>query len=175
MLESSRVILVPLDGEDISDEYIQWFNDPDTFRYLGTKFGQTKSTIKTYVQSIKPPNLICKIIVKPDRQYVGNIGLQHFDLVHRRMELGIVIGVAAARGQGIGKQACSLMIKYAFEHLNVHKVTAGTVAENTSMDKVFRDLGFKVEGKFIEHWYVENKYHDVYRYGLLGPDFKPVL
>ena len=175
MLESSRVILAPLDGEDISDEHIQWFNDPATFLYLGTKFGQTKSTVKAYVQSIKPPNLICKIVVKPDHRYVGNIALQHFDSVHRRMELGIVVGVVDARGKGIGKQACSLIIKYAFEHLNVHKITAGTVAENISMDKAFRDLGFKVEGRLLEHWYVEGKYHDVYRYGLLGPDFKPVL
>jgi diamine N-acetyltransferase len=113
--------------------------------------------------------------VKPDNKYVGNIAMQDFDPVHRRMELGIVIGVSEARGHGIGKQACSLMVKYAFEHLNVHKITAGTVTENVSMDKVFRSLGFKVEGRLLQHWFVEGKYHDIYRYGLLGQDFKPVF
>jgi RimJ/RimL family protein N-acetyltransferase len=101
MLETSRVTLIPLDTEDIAEEYVQWFNDPATFLYLGTKFGQTRSTIKMYLQSIKPPNLIAKIMVKPDCKYVGNIALQDFDPIHRRMELGIVIGESEFRSRGV--------------------------------------------------------------------------
>ena len=177
MLENSRVILLPLDPNDISHEYVGWFNDPLTFRYLGTKFGQTHASIKAYVESIKPPNMICKIFdaALPRRTgYVGNIALSGFDPIHRRMEIGIVIGDVKARGKGIGKHACSLLIQYVFDHLNVHKITAGTVDDNKAMDKVFRDLGFSLEGTLHEHWYTEGEYHDMYRYGLLKDFFMPV-
>ena len=173
MLESTDLRLVPVDPEQISEEYIGWFNDPETFRFLGSKFGQTRSTVRQYVESVRPPNLLCKIIVKRSEQHIGNIGLHTFDPIHRRMELGIVIGAAAARGQGFGAQACSRLIQHGFDHLNLHKVTAGTVEGNEAMKKVFLRLGFRVEGTLTEHYFLEGRYRSMYRFGLLRDWFKP--
>lgn len=176
MLETRDVVLVPIEPSDVSDEYVGWLNDPLTFRLLGTKFGQTPAKVRQYVEGVKPPNILCKILWKPGkRQHVGNIALQRFDPIHRNMELGIIIGTADARGRGLGHQACSLLIQHAFDHLNVHKITAGTVDDNAGMTKVFLDLGFRIEGTLTQHYYLEDRYHDVYRFGLLREEFKPML
>jgi RimJ/RimL family protein N-acetyltransferase len=173
MLEGRTVVLAPLDPSEISDEYVGWFNDPETFRYLGSKFPQTPTAIRQYVENVKPPNLICKILLKDGPRHVGNISLYNFSAVHRRMELGIVIGAPEARGKGAGHEACSLIIQHALDHLNLHKVTAGTVVENVGMKKVFLDLGFTVEGTLAEHYYLEGRYHDYDVFGLLRDRFTP--
>jgi RimJ/RimL family protein N-acetyltransferase len=174
MLEGNSIVLAPLDPGDISQDYVSWINDPDTYRYLGTKFGQTPSSVRRYVESIQPPNVLCKIVRKADGAHIGNIALHHFDAVHRRMEIGIVIGAAEARGKGFGREACSLIAQFGFDHLNLHKITAGTVADNVGMTRVFQSLGFTIEGTLVEHFFLEGRYHDVHRFGLLRSAFRPV-
>ena len=173
MLEGKSVMLAPLSADDVTDDYVPWFNDPTTFRFLGSKFGQTKSSVRDYISGLQPPNPMARIIWREDERHVGNLALQGFDPINRRMELGIVIGVAEARGKGLGREACSLIIQHAFDHLNLHKITAVTVVDNRGMTKVFTDLGCSIEGTLREHYFLEGGYQDMLCFGLLRRDFKP--
>ena len=174
MLEGDHVILTPFGSADVSDAYLAWLNDPDTLRYLNLHFGQTRESVLEYVASFRPPNLLCQIRLKPDSIHVGNISLSRFEPVHRHAELGIAIGVPQARGRGIGTEACSLLIQHAFDRLNLHRVTAGTVIDNVAMTKVFLKLGFKVEGTLRAHHYLDGRYTDAHRFGLIRDEFIPV-
>src|SRR6266542_3818400 len=108
MLENQRLTLIPLEAAEVSLEYVSWLNDPAVFRFLGTKFGQTRASVVRYVESFVPPNVLCKIVVKEQNRHVGNIALHMYDSVHRHMETGILIGPAEARGKGYGRDACEL-------------------------------------------------------------------
>ena len=173
MLEGKSVILTPVDPENIAAQHVAWLNDPETFRYLGTKFAQTSQTVRRYVEALQYPNMICRIIDKSTREYVGNVALNSYQPIHRRMEIGIVIGEPSARGRGLGTAACSLLIQYAFDHLNLHKVTAGTVDGNVAMKRAFLSLGFRIEGTLIQDYFVEGQYRDTLRFGLLRDEFRP--
>lgn len=173
MLEGRLVNLTPLDAADISDGYVGWLNDPAVFRFLGTKFGQTRSSVQQYVERFRAPNFLAGIIVRESGAHVGNIAMHSFEPVHRLMELGILIGADQARGKGYGREACALAIGFAFDHLGVHKVTAGTVAENQAMAAVFTSLGFAIEGRLREHYLLENRRLDMIRFGLLRHEFTP--
>jgi RimJ/RimL family protein N-acetyltransferase len=173
MLEGRLVVLQPLNAEDVTDAYVGWFNDPETFRYLGTKFGQTRASIRKYIEQTPAPNVISRILEKASRRHVGNITLHEFDPINQRMEMGIVIGEAEARGKGYGREACSLLAAFGFDHLNLHRITAGTVVDNVAMTRVFQSLGFKIEGTLAEHYYLEGRFHDVHRFGLLREHFRP--
>ena len=173
MLEGRRVRLAPLDVADITSDYVSWLNDPATFEFLGSKFPQTATSVRRYVESVAPPNFLCRIIRQADDAHVGNIGMSGFSTVNRRMELGIMIGDPSARGQGLGREACSLAVEHAFDHLNLHKVTAGTVVENAGMTKVFQTLGFTIEGTLREHYALRGGYRDYHVFGLLRNQFVP--
>lgn len=173
MLEGLHVVLQPLDASEVSDDYVGWLNDPESFRYLDTKFGQTRASVRHYVESIQPPNLLCRIVEKGQRRHVGNLALHQIHPVHRSAELGILIGASDARGKGYGREACELIIRYAFDHLNLHKITAGTVDKNVAMKQVFLSLGFSIEGTLVQQYYLEGTYHDIFRFGLLRSAFKP--
>lgn len=171
MLKNDRVTLIPMDAVEISDEYVGWLNDPVTFRFLGTKFGQTKATVRKYVEAITAPNTLCKILVPPDMRHVGNIALHMFDSTHRIMEIGIIIGDTEARGKGLAREACQLIIDFGFRHLNLNKITAGTVVENLAMTRTFLSLGFRIEGTLVQHYYLDGKYLDLHRFGLLRSEY----
>lgn len=173
MLEGPNVTLASLDPSEVSNDYVSWFNTPETFRFLGSKFPQTATSIRQYVESIARPDFVSRILLRESGRHVGNIALQGFSAVHRRMELGIVIGDQAARGRGIGREACSLAIAYAFGHLNLHKVTAGTVADNHGMTKVFLALGFEIEGTLKEHYFAGDRYRDYHVFGVTRRAFAP--
>ena len=171
MLEGALVRLEPMGLEDVSDDYLGWLNDPETFRFLGTKFGQTRASARSYIESVRAPNLLCRILERESGVHVGNIALHSIDPVHRSGELGILIGAPAARGRGLGREACALLIAYGFGHLNLHKITAGTVDKNVAMKQVFLNLGFAIEGTLRGQFYLEGQYHDIYRFGLLRDEF----
>ncbi|GMV21734.1 MAG: hypothetical protein AMXMBFR57_16830 [Acidimicrobiia bacterium] len=173
MLDGPLIRLEPLGVDDVTAEYVSWLNDPETYRYLGTRFGQTSASVRRYVERIQSPDLICKIVRKSDDRHVGNVTLHQFDAVNRRMEIGIIIGDRSARGQGLGRQACSAIAAFGFDHLNLHKITAGTVVENQAMTRVFTSLGFGIEGRLVEHFYSEGRFHDVLRFGVRRSQFRP--
>ncbi len=173
MLEGRRVKLAPLDVSDITSDYVNWLNDPATFEFLGSKFPQTVTSVRRYVESLSHPNFISRIIRCEDDVHVGNIAMNGFSTVNRRMELGIMIGDPSARGKGLGREACSLAIEHVFDHLNVHKVTAGTVVDNAGMTHVFQALGFVIEGTLREHYALRGGYRDYHVFGLLREQFVP--
>ena len=172
MLEGALVRLEPFDVTHVTDEYVSWLNDPEVYRYLGTKFGQTRASAQRYVESITPPNLLCRILETASNRHVGNIALHQMHPIHRTAELGILIGPPEARGKGLGRDACRLLIAFAFDHLNLHKITAGTVVDNVGMKQVFLRLGFQIEGTLAQHFYLDGAYHDIYRFGLLRDGFR---
>ena len=46
------------------------------------------------------------------------------------------------------------------------------VEGNKGSKKAFEKVGFKVEAVLREHFYLNGKYHDSYRLGLLRSEFK---
>lgn len=172
MLEGALVRLTPLDPErDISAAYVSWLNDPEVFRYLGSKFPQSAASIRRYVSGIVAPNFIARILRRDNGDHIGNIAMQFFDPVHRNIELGILIGDAGARGRGFGREACRLAIDHAFTHLNVRRITSGTVAGNSGMQHVLAALGFTLEGTLRRHYELDGQRLDALRYGLLREEF----
>jgi ribosomal-protein-alanine N-acetyltransferase len=173
VLEGTLVRLEPFDSAEVTDEYVSWLNDPETFRFLGTKFGQTRATAREYVEGVQAPDILCRIVERAQRRHVGNIALHQIHPIHRSAELGIMIGAADARGKGFGREACRLIIEYGFDHLNLHKITAGTVDKNVAMKQVFLGLGFAIEGTLVQQFYLEGAYHDIFRFGLHRGSFRP--
>jgi len=74
------------------------------------------------------------------------IDLFDFDPKNLRAGLGIVILDENDRGKGIGEEALSLLIAYAFSILNLHQLYANILEENTISRHLFERLGFEKVG-----------------------------
>ena len=91
----------------------------------------------------------------------------------RNAEWGrFMIGDKKYLGKGYGLEALYLSARYAFLHLNLHRLYMKVFAWNKKSRAMHESFGFKEEGTLRQHVFRNGKYHDVVVYGLLAQEFK---
>ena len=71
-------------------------------------------------------------------------------------------------GKGYGSEALNLLIDYAFNNLNLHKVTLKVVDYNKQAIKLYEKKGFVKEGILKENILQNNEYLDVSIYSIFN-------
>jgi len=85
---------------------------------------------------------------------------------------GIGIGDPDYRGKGYGSDAISVLMRYAFHELNLHRLTLGVFSYNTRAIRAYTKLGFVEEGRLREALFRDGKRHDILHMGLLRRDWE---
>jgi RimJ/RimL family protein N-acetyltransferase len=145
-------------------------NDAEVVRYLESRFiSQSLDELYQFVtkHANDQNNIFLAIVLHENQRHIGNIKLGPIDWVHRRGEIGILIGEKDCWRQGYGTEAIRLLIDYAFHTLNLRKLTAGTYAANERSTHAFEKVGFVREGLLKEHSFFDGENIDVIRLGLL--------
>lgn len=73
--------------------------------------------------------------------------------------------------RGTGSQMEFLALEHAFGEINLHKLYCEVLAFNTPVIKLHQKFGFEVEGVFRHHHQTEEGYTDIYRLGILAPEW----
>ena len=87
-------------------------------------------------------------------------------------EIGIAL-LPEWRGQGIGWRAQATFCSYLFENTPVHRIEAGTHAENTAEQRSLVKAGFNLEGVMRAAEYRGGQWLDGYLYSRLRTDPDP--
>ena len=111
-------------------------------------------------------------IFSPDGNLLGDIQLADIDSRHRTANLGAGIARKEDRGKGYCSDAALAMLRFGFEHLDLHKVSAGTTSNNTGAIRVLEKLGFVQEGCERQAVYWSNRRWDRLSFGLLRTEFE---
>lgn len=77
---------------------------------------------------------------------IGDIELDHIAWRSGDAELRVRIGDDAFRGRGLGTEAVTLMLSYAFDTLTLQRVYLRVLASNKRAIAAYRKVGFKREG-----------------------------
>jgi len=154
---SQTKTLFPLSGErlslhlftqaDITADYIGWLNNPQLVKYSNQRFIEhSHSSSQAYLDSISAADALFLSI--KDHHTLEAIGTMscYFNRHHQCADMGILIGNAHYRGQGIGQEAWILLQRTLIETVSVRKVTAGTLACNQSMLKIMKKSGMVEDG-----------------------------
>lgn len=148
-----------LTQHDINSTYCAWLNDPDTNRYLESRFiNWNIEMLENYFHEKEKSEIMLAIIDKNTEIHIGNIKISSIDLIHKRAELGILIGNKDYWGKGVATEAIKLVTNYCFSTLKLHKVTAGAYAENKASIKAFLNNDFIIEGERHEHFISQSKW-----------------
>jgi len=78
------------------------------------------------------------------------------------------------QGEGLGREAVSLLLEYGFAELRLHRVRADCLVTNEASRGLLESLGFSREGRFREAVFQDGAYADVLRYGLLETEWRGV-
>ena len=90
-------------------------------------------------------------------------------MLNKRADISYFIGNKEFWGGGYTTEAISLVIKYSFEELRLHRLEAGVIDGNEASKAVLLKNGFELEGVFKEHSCMGTEvYSDVYRYGIVN-------
>ena len=174
-LQGSRVLLRPLTISDLSGPYARWLNDYEVTRFLETgAFPTTKQSLERYFHQVaqQPDNVLLAIIERATSTHIGNIKLGPIHSIHRRADLGILVGEKRVWGRGYGGEAIELMLAYGFDRLNLHKITLRVYANHHAAVKLYQKLGFIIEGTLQEQLFRDGTFHDKYVMGLLEQSYR---
>jgi RimJ/RimL family protein N-acetyltransferase len=173
--QGEQIYLRAISTDDATERYLSWVNDPEVTRGLVTgTYPSDISSLRNYVASvINDPNAIMFAVCANETDlHIGNIKLDRFDHVARTAELGIMLGDADFWGKGIGSEVCKLTLDYAFNQLNLRKVSLTVYANNPGAVRLYEKLGFSVEGTLKAHVFADGAYHDKLWMSIFREDFQ---
>lgn len=98
---------------------------------------------------------------------IGSISLRVVTR-HRRASLGYWLGVPYW-GRGYCTEAAIAMIRYGFEDLELHKITAQHMIGNAASGRVMEKAGMQKEGELVHELLKDGVFHTVAVYGIVKP------
>ncbi len=171
MLENSLIKLRPISEKD-TDNILRWRNSKEVKKFFCMQDDLTREEHEWWLKNrVQVGKVIQFIIVDKElEQDLGTVYIRDIDEQNKNGEFGIYIGEVQSRNKGIGTQAMELICDYAFKKLKLHKVYLRVLATNERAISVYKKNGFKEEGKFKDHLYVEDTgYQDLVFMGRINP------
>jgi RimJ/RimL family protein N-acetyltransferase len=162
-VEGERICLHEIQLSDANKNYCNWMNDPEINQYLESRFERwSVSKLRRYISDVKrnPDNVFLTIVSKDGNKHIGNIKIGPINRRHRYADVGVIIGEKSFWGKGIATEAVKLVVDYAFNKLNLHKLTAGAYNCNIGSIKAFKKAGFSVEGVRRKQYLCDGDYVD---------------
>ncbi|QYJ68406.1 GNAT family N-acetyltransferase [Flavobacterium litorale] len=149
-LQGDTVYLRALEPDDLDFVY-QMENDESIWEVSNTVTPYSRFLIRQYLENahqdiFQAKQLRLAICKNNNFEAVGLIDIFDFDPINHRAGLGIVIKDTFNRNEGIGSQALSLLIEYAFTQLQLHQLYANITPNNTPSVSLFTNFGFTCTG-----------------------------
>ncbi|HXR95859.1 MAG TPA: GNAT family protein [Rhizomicrobium sp.] len=104
---------------------------------------------------------------RPDM--IGFVLFKNFQPVYQTAELGVRIGAEGDRGKGYGTRAVKLALDYAWNVLNLHRVSLQVLATNERAIVSYLRAGFVMEGRLREAAFIDGQWRDMAVMGALKP------
>lgn len=170
-LDGDKVYLSLLrDDEEALQLYAEWMSDEETCVY--TDHMTVVPNTPYITEWAKDTKVMRMGIVLKDCDKL--IGYCHID--HRVREqvawLSINVGDKTMRGNGIGKEVMSILLRYCFKVLGVYSVHLDVLETNIPAIKCYTSLGFQTSGRYRGHCYYERKHLDWLHMDILYDEYE---
>lgn len=177
-LTGVTVHLRPLTESDLTTKYRDWFNDEEVCQFNSHhRFPNYNEDMHAYYETTirSHENLILAICDNETDTHVGNVSLQGINLLDRSAEFAIVIGEKTSRNRGVGVEVMQLILRHAFDQLNLNRVYCGTADNNIGMQRLALSTGFVEEGRSRQALFKNGAFHDIIHYGVLAHEYKAIV
>jgi RimJ/RimL family protein N-acetyltransferase len=112
-----------------------------------------------------------RLIFTVDDAPVGFTKFYSIDAYNRHCVLGADIH-KQHRGLGLAKHMWSLMLQKCFDEWGLHRVALSTASYNLIGQRVYLNLGFKIEGTMRDYQHRGGKFYDAVCMYMLDTDWK---
>jgi RimJ/RimL family protein N-acetyltransferase len=172
ILKGKKVILRPIKMSD-APRFVKWLNDREVYQYLQAHDRRLtlKKELKWIKQNLKDLAKKNFAIETLEHQHIGSVSLD-VNKENNRAIFGIFIGDRNYWNRGCGTDAARTIINYGFSTLKLHRVELDVMIYNERAIKVYKRLGFKLEGRLRDRNRYLGKFYDVLRMSILEREWK---
>ncbi len=174
LYDGGLVRLGPLDHEKDPPVVARWTNDPLLRSVLGgyarplSPEAVRRMLERVEKQMDETKNLFhFTLRARADNRLVGLARLFWIDFHNGTGVLNLGIGDASDRRHGYGSDALNLLLRFAFDELNLHRLSVWPSADNIPFIQMVEKAGFEEEARRREAAFHDRSYWDVIYMGLL--------
>lgn len=139
-----------LDGDPVRPETPEFF----------MQFKNTDTSVNFHIRTLEDDTLI------------GFMGLFNIKWSNQTCILGMSIGNPDYWGKGYGSDALRLMLQYAFDELNLYRISLEVLGYNTRAIRAYEKAGFVREGVQRNAFRRDGQRWDVYSYAIIEDDYR---
>lgn len=165
MLESKRILLRSVEETDLlSLLELQW--DADLMRHMIFKPLSLESQ-KQWFKSLGNERIAFSVFFKQGDTHdlVGLATLNNINFLHQRATWGMKL-LKTNQGKGIGYEASVMLLDFAYSHLNINKIQADVIEENTVSCRLADKVGATREGLMCDYYFQMGSFRNAILYGL---------
>jgi len=163
----AQIYLRELLFTDVIEEYLDWFSDLDTNRFMEVK-SLTREDAENYILDGKRQGIhyMYAIVDKATDRHIGNVKVGPMDPERLVSDLPTVIGDRSFMGRGIGAEAIRIGQQIAFDVYGVQKMSGGIYHPNFASLKAYARAGWievgrrkavkEIDGNWVDEILVEN-------------------
>lgn len=161
MLIGKNVFLRKLEKGDLERTWV-WLHMQDVYDKIGVSVPFSHSQQEAWFEKTDKATdkFVFAVCRCNDSLHLGNVSIDSIDSKHRNARLSIFLADSESRGKGYGSEALNLLIEYAFDFLNLHKVWVKMDTDDPRVVRFYEKCGFIQEGVLKQHEFKNGKYID---------------
>jgi RimJ/RimL family protein N-acetyltransferase len=179
ILEGNEILLEPLQEHHFNPLLAISVQEPSLLKFSPSPFG-TETNFRLNFENALADKKSKKrypfaIFSKTLGKYIGSTSYANFSQKDARLEIGWTWISEAAQGTGINKSCKFLLLKYAFEHLNILRLEFNTDSRNLRSRRAIEKIGALKEGELRSHTVMQDGYRrNTVVYSILKEDWENI-
>ncbi len=178
LFKGELVRLAAVEAEPMVEAYDRWCRDSEYYRLLDSEpchqASQRKSReqLEKDLQEERADEYIFMIRTLDGDRVIGEIGLDGINYAQGEAYVGIGLGERAYWGRGFGTDAMRILLRFAFDELNLRRVTLDVFEYNTRAVRSYEKVGFTLEGRMRGMLKREGERWDLVFMGILREEWE---
>lgn len=172
MLKGKKVILRAIERDDLK-YFVKWLNNQEIIKNMAIFYpfslAQEEEWFEKTLRDDKQKHFL---ITTNKNKPIGGIGIQGIDWKNRKAHLGLFIGEKNYWNKGYGTNAILTLLKFAFNEMNLNKISLTAFEHHKRAIKCYEKCGFEKGGVLEEEIYKDGKYQNLIAMAILSSKFK---
>jgi ribosomal-protein-alanine N-acetyltransferase len=169
-LETDRMILRRMTPND-AEAVFAYASDPEVTRYVIWETHRSIEDSRAFLDLVTSKyesggEPEWGIVYKGDHRFIGTCGIVSLEPHHARAELGYALS-RDYWGRGLMAEAVCAMISFGFDKMNLNRIEARCIAQNTASSRVMEKAGMLYEGTLRQRELIKGEHRDIKVYSVL--------